>query len=245
MSNLIHVLFLCAALFTACLRAAWPTAGRFVESAESGGGMPPLAAASAEKEIMIGSRLAPGFDMGVNTSGGLTAWLQKESENFKAAYPPGQDWGAVFVTVGKPAANPTQSVDLSSYTTLTVEMKGERGGAIVEIGIRDVNQPADGSETKLDVKLTNSWKTYHLPLASFIGADLKRLYIVIEFVFSGGQAETLYFRNIRYLRGREAADMGIRIPIGPAGGSEAEVDTHLTTSWELSQFLSPASQVQV
>ena len=55
-----------------------------------------------DREVLSGTKLAEGFDMGVNTSGGRTDWLTQEVGAMKMAYPAQQSWGAVFVTVGKP-----------------------------------------------------------------------------------------------------------------------------------------------
>ena len=84
------------------------------------------------------------------------------------------------------------------YGTLRVELKGQRGGEQVEIGIKDRSQPDDGTEAKSPVTLTSDWKTYDLPLSTFVGANLNQIYVLAEFVFDRGP-QTIYVRRIEYL----------------------------------------------
>jgi hypothetical protein len=145
--------------------------------------------------------LAPGYDMGVDTSGGLHDWVTDMNGYMRMAYPAGQSWGAVFITAGMPTQPPRPWRDLSNYQTLSLELRGEVGGEMVWIGIKDNTDRDDGSETKFLVSgLTTEWQTFTFPVSAFSTADSTRLYVVTQFVFEPGtQAETIYFRNIRYL----------------------------------------------
>lgn len=151
--------------------------------------------------IYNGPRLASGYDMGVNTSGNLTDWVTDLDGSMRMDYPPGQSWGAAFITVGPPTDPPSPGQDLSSYEALSLELRGEAGGEKVWIGIKDSTDPDNSKETKILVSdLTTEWQTFSFPLSKFVTADLTRLYVVTEFVFEiGTPAETVYFRNIRYL----------------------------------------------
>jgi hypothetical protein len=152
--------------------------------------------------IYVGARLAPGYDMGVNTSGGRTDWVTDMNGYMRMAYPSGQSWGAVFITVGEPTSRQRPGQDLSNYHVLSLELRGEVGGEKVWIGIKDNTDYDDGTETKFPVyRLTTEWQTFMFPLPEFWTADLARLYVVIEFVFDPFcPAETVYFRNIQYRR---------------------------------------------
>jgi hypothetical protein len=153
------------------------------------------------RDVLVGTKLTAGFDMGVNTSEGRHDWLEKNTDEgyFKLGYPSGQSWGVVFITVGRPTLPPRPSKDLSGYQTLSIEMKAEAGTKVIDIGIKTNAQPDDGSETKIPVKLVADWKTYELPLKRFEGTDLRNLYVVAEFVFADSNAQTVYVRNIKYL----------------------------------------------
>ncbi len=150
--------------------------------------------------IVSAGRLVSGYDMGVNTSGGRTDWVKMEDENSQCmAYPGNQSWGAVFITRGKPTPQPRSSQDLSQYQTLSLELRGAKGGESVLIGLKDNTDPDDGSETKIPVSnLTTDWKTFTIPLSKFDTADLSKLYVVTEFVFTANP-QTVCFRNIEYL----------------------------------------------
>jgi len=152
------------------------------------------------QDILIGAELTSGFDMGVNSSRGKTDWLESENSSFKMSYPANQSWGAVFITVGPPTDAPRPFRDFSAYRTLSLEMKGGQGARTIDIGLKTNTQKDNGSETKKTVTLTQDWKVYELTLSDFTGTDLSRLYVVTEFVFAGSSAQTVYLRNIKYLK---------------------------------------------
>jgi hypothetical protein len=158
------------------------------------------ASPSAGLSIYAGEKLSASYDMGQDSSAGPQPWVTDMKGYMKMSYPSGLDWGALFITVGKPRNPPRPGRDFSAYKTLSVDLKGEKGGELVNIGIKDNTNPDDGSEVRITVQVTSDWKTYALPLSQFTTADLTRLYVVAEFVFEPGwPPETVYFRNIRYL----------------------------------------------
>lgn len=144
--------------------------------------------------------LAVLYDIGVDSSGQRRDWLEMTEGAMKMAYPAGQSWGAIFITVGPPADPPRPWKDFSPFRTLSVELRGKNGGESVEVGIKDSSDPDDGSETKMLVpQLSTGWQTYEFPLSSFDTADLEKLYVVTEFVFAGPTPQTVYFGNVKYL----------------------------------------------
>ncbi len=168
---------------------------RFVTAEPSQGVIPPL-------NIYIGKTLRNGLNMGIDSSEHSYQWVQNLNGQMKASYPAGQDWGTVFITVGNLAPpGSRESMDLSQYRYLSVEMRSELENQTVFIGLKDKNQPDDGSETLLPASLASEWKTFIFDLPDFTGADLREIYIPIEFVFRGNNnsVETIYFRNIQYL----------------------------------------------
>jgi len=157
---------------------------------------------SPTSHTIFDGRLNTGYDMGVNTSGGRTDWLSNQGGYMRMAYPPGQSWGAVFITYGKPRNFPRSGKDLSRFEILSVELRGAKGGEVVEIGLKDNEDPDNGSEAKIPVTVTKEWKTYTFPLSKFFTADLKNLYVVTEFVF-GYESATVDFRNIKFISGQQ------------------------------------------
>jgi hypothetical protein len=150
----------------------------------------------SERVILDNRGLHNLYDMGVDSSGSRRDWLHTTGEGMQMAYPSGQAWGAVFITVGAPVDKPRPWRDFSGFTTLRVEMRGATGAETVEVGIKDALDPDDGSEVKEAVSLSDQWETYEFTLTDFSGADLQRLYVVTEFVFAGSDAQTVSFRRI-------------------------------------------------
>jgi exo-beta-1,3-glucanase (GH17 family) len=144
------------------------------------------------------------YGMGVESSEKQHAWVKAENGLLRMAYPTGQYWGSVFITVGDPGQRPHPWKDFSGFTRLSIEMKGEKGGEEVEIGIMHNMDPATGQERKVRRVLGNEYKTYDIPLSDFASSrltvpeGLKQLYVVTEFVFEGRQARTVYVRNIQF-----------------------------------------------
>ncbi|HMZ08819.1 MAG TPA: hypothetical protein PKL78_02165 [Anaerolineales bacterium] len=158
--------------------------------------------APAKSQIIYkGTSLTQGYDMGVDTSGQLRNWVTDMHDSMCMNYPGNQGWGAVFITFGKSVpVDQRQTQDLSTYKTLSMELKGENGGEYLSIGLKDKTDPDDGSERKYSVTVTNDWKAYTFPLSDFDTADATQLYVVTEFVFEPDTpAENVCFRNIEYL----------------------------------------------
>ena len=143
-------------------------------------------------------RLNRGYDMGVASSGGQSGWVTNKDGYMRMAYPSGQSWGAVFITYGKPKGFPRPGKDFSGFGKLSVELRGANGGEVVEIGLKDNEDPDDGSEAKIPLTVTKEWKTYEIPLSKFFTADLKNLYVITEFVF-GYESATVDFKNVKLI----------------------------------------------
>jgi hypothetical protein len=70
---------------------------------------------------------------------------------------------------GRPAS------DFSRYDQLVLEMKGESGGELLKINLKDKDDPDDGSQTNIEITLAEDWQTYTFDLSVFDNADLKKL----------------------------------------------------------------------
>jgi hypothetical protein len=106
-------------------------------------------------------------------------------------------WGTVFLTFGPAVDANRPGYDMSAFQTLALEINGDPG-TLVDVGIKDSTQPDNGTESKVSVSLTGGWQTVQIPLNSFIGVDLRRVYVLTEFVFNGSQAQTIRVRSISY-----------------------------------------------
>lgn len=149
--------------------------------------------------IFENGNLSSGLDMGLNTSGSLTNWVNNSNGIMRMSYPSNQSWGAVFITVGKPTSSyPRPSRDFSNYRYIEIELKSVTGTENVQIGLKDREDSDDGSETKARISnISKEWKFYTLELSQFGPIDSRHLYVVTEFVFDGN-AKTIFIRNIRF-----------------------------------------------
>jgi hypothetical protein len=163
-----------------------------------------------------GSVLLADYDIGINTSGGVTNWLNENAANWtdthdymKLAYPGDPLWGAAFILVGPATTVITdrKAFNFSAYSKLSFEIRGELGTEIVKVGIKDVNDPDDGGEIKFTIStITTGWSTVEIPLTTFVDgtrSNPKKLYVVLEFVWDSIgmdslKAQTIYFKNVKY-----------------------------------------------
>lgn len=151
------------------------------------------------RDICVGSQLCAGYDMGVDSSGKRYDWVKNDNGSMCMSYPAGQSWGSVFITVGQPKDKPRPWKDYSKFSNILVDLRGVNGGESIGIGVKDAEDPDDGSEIKIKISnIPQEWKTYSFKLSDFYKARIDQLYVVLEFVFDGDKQETVYFRNIRY-----------------------------------------------
>lgn len=156
----------------------------------------------AYRDIYVG-RLSTGFGLSIDTSGHQHGWLTVAQGTLTLAYPPGQTWGSMFITVGQPVPpGHRPSIDLSRYGSLVLDMRlaprRSTHPGCVRLGVKGRTQPDNGSETTVRECLNSSaWSAINLPLAAFGGADLTQLYVVFEVVFSKA-AGPIQLSNIRY-----------------------------------------------
>lgn len=167
--------------------------------------LPPPAPATltqrSYRDVAVGG-LEPGFDLGIDTSQHTdNTWLTVHNGVFTLKYPANQAWGTLFISVCKPVPPDQRDrfLDLSTYHAIEFDLRGDqRAGTCLKVGLKDWQQPDNGSETTVDECLTTQWVTYTHPLSVFSGVDLSHLYVVFEVVFSGPSALTIQVRNVRY-----------------------------------------------
>jgi len=119
---------------------------RPLTQAELDGLVRPMTPGRSWDSKIVGTALASGLDIGINTSGGLTSWLAPEPPrpapgDLRMVCPGGQAWCAMFVTSGPAISTfPRPGIDLSGYQTLTVEIEGDPGTTI-QVGFKGATQP--------------------------------------------------------------------------------------------------------
>jgi hypothetical protein len=157
-------------------------------------------------DVLLNGKIvtSTGFGMGVDDAIQLRNWIQQDSLFMSLNYPGNLSWGSVFITVGGDPKNPPRPwIDISACTKLSIEMKGAVGGEGVLIGMKDKDDPDDGTETKKAVYLTKDWNIYEFQLSDFTTCDLTKVYVVTEFVFPCGtsnKAVSINVKNITILK---------------------------------------------
>lgn len=153
----------------------------------------------SEYVVYNGRELTLGYGIGVDSSGRMQNWLEDRGNELVMTYPDGQEWGAVFITVGQAKRSPEKQVkNFSNFDTLIISMKGARGGEKVDIGIKDRTDPDYGSETKKTVMLTSTYSEYRFSLKEFRTADLQNLYVVTEFVFAKNSPCSVFVNLVKF-----------------------------------------------
>jgi hypothetical protein len=151
------------------------------------------------RDVLVGSRLETPFNLGIDTDRHQRHWLTSQPGMLTMAYPARQQWGAMFITVGRPVPPGRRpSIDLSGYRSLSAQLRASTNGQRVRLGIKDRSQPDNGGEIAVEQTLTTHWSTVALPLSLFANVDKRHLYVVFEVVFQGSAAETVDLRNVRY-----------------------------------------------
>ena len=77
-------------------------------------------------------------------------------------------------------------------------MRGETRGETFEIGMKDINDPADGTESKIKIKLTDEWKVYEFETNQFLTADMNRIMVPLSFVFEGPIGKKINIRSVQF-----------------------------------------------
>jgi hypothetical protein len=109
------------------------------------------------------------------------------------------DWCVQYFSVIADATTDRSVKDFSSYTHLRIEARTDTPGKTVFIVIKDGDDPDDGSESRVPLKLTEQWQIYDIPLSDFVTADLTQLNMVVGFLFLE-EAQTINVRTVEYIR---------------------------------------------
>ena len=168
-----------------------------------------------EYPVLLNGKIASGTDfvIGIDDEYRSRGWLTNSIDSLELTYKPSYGWAALFITVGgQVVGHPRPSQDFSMYSILSIEMKGKEkyAGECVSIGVKDYNDPDDGTEKRITLQLTHNWKEYVFSLNKFTqrqpnrnSLDLKKLYVVTEFVFPCSPYEgkqTIFVKNIKFIK---------------------------------------------
>ena len=94
------------------------------------------------------------------------------------------------------------AADFSRYNQLVLEMKGQSGGEIIQVNLKDMDDPDDGSQTNVQVILTEDWQSYKFDLSEFDNADLEKV-SVLSFLIVQEEPLSFAIRTARFVEDLE------------------------------------------
>ena len=115
-------------------------------------------------------------------------------------YSGGLDWASVFwLPIAENTLSGIQYQDFSRFDKLRLELKGDRGGEVIKVLVKDVNYPNDIAPVSVDLVLSDDWQTWEIDLARFAPNDRSRLAVPLGFLISPAQDPLAFsVRNARY-----------------------------------------------
>lgn len=140
---------------------------------------------------LSGSVMLGIYEMQVQSASGDTStdWITKEDDGICMAYTSKENWAGAMI-------KGLYGDDFSQYKTLSLELKGKKGGEYLSIGLTD--NKGNHQEVYVD-NLSKQWKRIEIPLTEYTPkVDLSQLSGITSFVF-GGKSQTVCFRRIEYL----------------------------------------------
>jgi hypothetical protein len=166
----------------------------------------PAPGSRLDREILSDGRLAAQYRIGSASVEGKGPRVSRANDAVEIVHPAGQRSGVVYVAVGDSSTSPPAWRDFSEFDAVSFELRGLRGRENVSVSIRTDGASQDGNVPQVWLTdVATNFQTYTIPLSQFASAHLPmpdgltRLHIVLQFVFSGSQSQTVYVRNIRYL----------------------------------------------
>jgi len=107
------------------------------------------------------------------------------------------DWGSPYFTINALNGRVTE-MDFSKYESVILEMKGAKGGEKFALMMKDKYDLHDGTESRVNITVTNKWETYEVPIAQFETADKRIIETPLGFVFLGSEGLTIHVRSIQF-----------------------------------------------
>lgn len=152
-----------------------------------------------ELNLLVHGQVPPNFTMIYAQSGEeLYPGINFENDYVILDYPSNTLlWGSPYFAIEALNGRVTE-MDFSKYTKVILEMKGEQGGEEFALMMKDKFDPPDGTESRVAIKLTDTWETYEVPTAQFKTADMKIIETPLGFVFIGDQGLKIHVRSIRF-----------------------------------------------
>ena len=113
-------------------------------------------------------------------------------------YAGGADWASVYWMAMNVSTGRTHA-DFSRFSKLNLELKGDRGGEVLTVHVKDADYPDDRAPIGVELTLSADWRTYEIDLAEFAPNDFSRLHVALGFlIFPAENPLAFSIRNARY-----------------------------------------------
>jgi|GEM_PF-476490 hypothetical protein len=148
--------------------------------------------------LLINGEVPTGFNLNYAASDIFRGYTSKQKNYLVIEYPANSyAWASAYFSIDALYGR-VNEMNFSTYSKVTIEMRGETGGETFEIGMKDINDPADGTESKIKIKLTDEWKVYEFETNQFLTADMNRIMVPLSFVFEGPIGKKINIRSVQF-----------------------------------------------
>lgn len=156
-------------------------------------------------EIIVDGRpLAENYYLTTTTPPGTQIFglqsIQRQDGALHIEWPGGADWASVYWgPLHGGGGSGRASWDMTRFSKLVVELKGDRGGESLGVLVKDADYPDDISPVSVDVTLGQDWQSFEIDLADYAPNDFSRMHIPLGFViFPADEPLSFSVRNARY-----------------------------------------------
>ena len=125
---------------------------------------------------------------------------QLEEGELKLQFPGGREWISFYMTaINRDAGLGRDHADFSRFGQIELDMKGDQGGEVVYVHVKDADYPDDQAPIGVDITLSDEWQTYEIDLAELAPTDFSRLHIPLGFLVTpADEPVTFSVRSARY-----------------------------------------------
>jgi hypothetical protein len=122
-------------------------------------------------------------------------------ESLGVNYPGGAAWASVFFLTILTSETGRPYLDFSAYDRLELDLKHVSGGDVINVMVKDFDDPDDESPPTVALAISDEWQTYSIDLSDFDAVDFARLHSVLGFVFQR-EPQSFLLRNARFVSSR-------------------------------------------
>ena len=157
--------------------------------------------------LMVNGKIPSDFSMIFAQSGNVYySGIKYEDEAIRLTYPENKfSWGSPYFRI-EALNGRVAEMDFTKYQNVTLQLKGAKGGEQFALMMKDKYDPPDGTESRVDITVSDTWETFEIPLEKFATADKRIIATPLGFVFLGGEGKTIYVRSIQFNKGKQGLE---------------------------------------